>query len=76
MLARILTEPRNTVVKQYKSLLAMDNASLEISDEAIMALAKMAMKSKVGARGLRSVLVSIYVIYSFEQFFVIRFVFF
>jgi ATP-dependent Clp protease ATP-binding subunit ClpX len=44
------------MVKQYKKLLAMDSVELEFDDEALRALAKMALKRKTGARGLRAIL--------------------
>ena len=58
MLVRILTEPKNALLEQYKMLLAMDNVSLKFSDEALTAIAKLAMERQTGARGLRSILVS------------------
>lgn len=59
MLVRILTEPKNALLEQYKMLLAMDNVSLQFSDEALTAIARLAMERQTGARGLRSILVSI-----------------
>ncbi len=53
-LVRVLTEPKNALVKQYKKLLAMDNVKLEFEPEALRELAKMALKRKTGARGLRA----------------------
>lgn len=58
MLVRILTEPKNALLNQYKALLAMDNVSLKFSDEALTAVARLAMDRQTGARGLRSILVS------------------
>lgn len=57
MLVRILSEPKNALIAQYKALLAMDNVSLRFSDEALVAIAKSAMEKQTGARGLRSILV-------------------
>ena len=57
MLVRILTEPKNALLEQYKALLAMDSVSLKFSDEALTAIAKLAMERQTGARGLRSILV-------------------
>lgn len=54
-LRRILTEPKNAIVKQFKSSFAMDNVDLEFSDEAIDAIADTAIKQKTGARGLRAI---------------------
>lgn len=59
MLVRILTEPKNALLEQYKMLLAMDSVSLKFSDEALTAIAKLAMDRQTGARGLRSILVRI-----------------
>lgn len=55
-LVRILTEPKNAVIKQYKKMFKMDNVELEITDEAIVAIAEKAIKLKTGARGLKSIL--------------------
>jgi len=54
-LVRILKEPKNSIVKQYKALFAMDNVELDITDEALHEMAKKAIKLKSGARGLRSI---------------------
>lgn len=55
-LVRILTEPKNSIVKQYKKLLWMDNIDLNFDDDALKLIAKMANKNKTGARGLRGVM--------------------
>jgi len=55
-LMRILTEPRNALVKQYQKLLKLEGVELEIRDDALGAVAKKAMERKTGARGLRSIL--------------------
>jgi ATP-dependent Clp protease ATP-binding subunit ClpX len=55
-LVRIIKEPKNALLKQYKKLLAMDNVELEMDDEAIRAVARQAIERKTGARGLRSIL--------------------
>lgn len=55
-LVKILTEPKNALVKQYKELLNMDNAELIIEDDALVAIAKKAIERKTGARGLRGIL--------------------
>jgi len=57
-LVRILTEPRNALVKQYQKLLKLENVDLEIRDDALKAVAKKAMERRTGARGLRSILES------------------
>ena len=58
-LVRVLKEPRNSLVKQYKELLNMDSVELEITDEALHAIARKTIERKTGARGLRSVMESI-----------------
>jgi ATP-dependent Clp protease ATP-binding subunit ClpX len=55
-LIKILTEPKNAVVKQYHKLFQMEGVELEFRDEALRAVAKRAMERKTGARGLRSIL--------------------
>ncbi len=55
-LVHILTQPKNAMIKQYKKLLAMDDVELNFDDDALTALAKMALKRKTGARGLRAIL--------------------
>jgi len=55
-LIKILTQPRNALVKQYQRLLKLDGVDLEIRKDALKAVAKKAMKRKTGARGLRSIL--------------------
>ena len=55
-LVRILTEPKNALVKQYKKLFEIDNVELEFEPEAIKAIAKQAIERKTGARGLRSII--------------------
>ncbi len=54
-LRRILTEPKNALVKQYKKLFAMEDVALEFSDEVLEFIVDQAMEYKLGARGLRSV---------------------
>lgn len=54
-LKKILVEPKNAIVKQYKQLLKLDNVELEFDQEAIASMAKEAIKRKMGARGLRSI---------------------
>jgi ATP-dependent Clp protease ATP-binding subunit ClpX len=55
-LVRILIEPKNALIKQYKQLFAMEDAELEIRDDALQAIARKAMARKTGARGLRTIL--------------------
>jgi ATP-dependent Clp protease ATP-binding subunit ClpX len=58
-LVRILTEPKNALVKQYQKLLEMDNVSLEFNPEALEEIAREAIKRNTGARGLRAIIESI-----------------
>ncbi len=55
-LVSILSEPKNALVKQYQRLFEMENIKLEISPEALEAIAKKAIERKTGARGLRSIM--------------------
>lgn len=55
-LVKILTEPRNALVKQYVKLLELDGIALEFEDEALKEIAKQAITRKSGARGLRSII--------------------
>ena len=55
-LVRILTEPKNSLVKQYKSLLKMDKVDLTFTNEALEAIANEALERKTGARGLRAII--------------------
>lgn len=55
-LVRILTEPRNALVKQYQRFFEMEGVRLEFSEDALEAVAQLAMKKGTGARGLRSIL--------------------
>ena len=55
-LVRILTEPKNALVKQYQKLLALDNTELEFEPEALTAIAEKAIARNTGARGLRSII--------------------
>ena len=55
-LVKILTEPKNAVVKQFARLLAMEDAELEVRPDALKAIARKALARKTGARGLRSIL--------------------
>ena len=53
-LVKVLTEPKNCLVKQYRKLLAMDNVDLSFEPDALRALARNALARKTGARGLRA----------------------
>ena len=55
-LVRILTEPKNSIVNQYKKLFELDDVNLEFTDDALLAVAKIAKEQNTGARGLRGIL--------------------
>jgi ATP-dependent Clp protease ATP-binding subunit ClpX len=55
----ILTEPKNSLMKQFKKLFSMENVDLEIRDDALLEIAKKAIERKSGARGLRSIMENI-----------------
>jgi ATP-dependent Clp protease ATP-binding subunit ClpX len=55
-LRRILTEPRNALVRQFQKILTMDGVDLQFTKEALVAIAARAQTRKTGARGLRSIL--------------------
>ncbi len=56
MLVKVLTEPKNALIKQYKQLLAMDGVELEFTEDAIREIAREAIERKTGARGLRAII--------------------
>lgn len=56
MLVKILTEPKNAILRQYKKLLEMDEVLLEFDDSALEAIAQKAVEKKTGARALRSII--------------------
>jgi ATP-dependent Clp protease ATP-binding subunit ClpX len=58
-LVKILTEPRNAISKQFKKLFEMEGVELEIRQDALLAVARKALKRKTGARGLRTILESV-----------------
>ena len=58
-MVRILTEPRNSLVKQYQKLLELDGVELEFEDEALREIAQIAMRKNTGARGLRAIMENI-----------------
>ncbi|MEK9198948.1 ATP-dependent protease ATP-binding subunit ClpX [Ureibacillus sp. 179-F W5.1 NHS] len=57
-LVRILTEPKNALVKQYQKMFELDKVELDFEEEALLAIAKEAIERKTGARGLRSIIES------------------
>lgn len=58
-LVRVLTEPKDSIVKQYKALFKMDNVELDFTDDALRSVAQKTIERKIGARGLRSVVENI-----------------
>lgn len=58
-LVRIMTEPKNSIVKQYKALFKMDNIDFEFEKEALERIAELTIERKTGARGLRSIIESV-----------------
>ena len=65
-LVKILTQPKNSLIKQYKRLFEFENVELEFNDEAILEIARKAISKKTGARGLRSILENILLKTMFE----------
>jgi len=65
-LVKILTEPKNALVEQYKYLFNLDNVDIDFRDEALLEIAKQAMARKTGARGLRSIMENILMDTMFE----------
>lgn len=65
-LVRILTTPKNALVKQYQMLFKMDDVKLEFDDDALSAIVDTAMEYKLGARGLRSIMESLMTDYMFD----------
>jgi ATP-dependent Clp protease ATP-binding subunit ClpX len=65
-LVRVLTEPRNSLVRQFQHLLAMDGVALEFTPGALAAIARRAVDLGSGARGLRTVLEALMLDYMFE----------
>ncbi|MDY0117561.1 MAG: ATP-dependent Clp protease ATP-binding subunit ClpX [Sulfurimonadaceae bacterium] len=55
-MVRILTEPKNSLIKQYKKLFAIDNVELNFEEDALLLIAEKSIKRKTGARGLRAIL--------------------
>lgn len=55
-LIKILSEPKNALIKQYKALFSMDDVELEFSDEALSAIAQLTLEKETGARGLRAII--------------------
>ncbi|HAL19679.1 MAG TPA: ATP-dependent Clp protease ATP-binding subunit ClpX [Ruminococcaceae bacterium] len=65
-LVRIMTEPKNSIVKQYQALFEMDNIDLEFTKDALNKIADLTIERKTGARGLRSIIEGILQPFMFE----------
>ena len=65
-LIKVLTEPKNALVSQYSSLFGMDNVKLTITEDALHAVAKLAIERKTGARGLRAIMEEILMEWMYE----------
>lgn len=65
-LVKILTEPKNSLIKQYKKLFALDGVELNFTDDALEAIAKMAKEQQTGARGLRGIVENVLTDLMFE----------
>ena len=65
-LVKVMTEPRNSLLKQYQKFFQLEGSSLEYTREALTAIAKLALKRDVGARGLRAVVEDIMLDILFE----------
>tara|TARA_B100000941_G_C28051217_1_gene324605 strand:- start:132 stop:542 length:411 start_codon:yes stop_codon:yes gene_type:complete len=65
-LIKILKEPKNSLIKQYQRLFEFENVELEFKEDAVLEIAKKAIKKKTGARGLRSILENILLKTMFE----------
>ncbi|PAA66452.1 hypothetical protein BOX15_Mlig024128g1, partial [Macrostomum lignano] len=66
MLARILVEPRNALISQYKLLFGMDQCNLEVTQEALLEIAQQAQRRQTGARGLRAILEALLLVPRYE----------
>jgi len=65
-LIKVLTEPKNALVKQYQRLFELESVNLEFSEDALAAIARKAMQRKTGARGLRSIMEAVLLDIMFE----------
>jgi ATP-dependent Clp protease ATP-binding subunit ClpX len=66
-LVRILTEPKNALVKQYQALFALDDVELTFNDDAIREIAKKSLERKTGARGLRAIMENVMMDYMYDM---------
>ena len=58
-LMKILTEPKNAIIKQYQKLVGLDGVTLTVEEEAVREIAQTAIRLKTGARGLRTIIESV-----------------
>ena len=65
-LKRIITEPKNSILKQFKTSLKMDNVELDFEDGAVNAIADLAIEQNTGARGLRAIVENVMMDLMFE----------
>ena len=65
-LLRILTEPKNCLVRQYQALFAMDDVELTFDDEALQEIARKSLERKTGARGLRAIMENVMMDYMYR----------
>ena len=65
-LVKILTEPKNSLIKQYQKLMKIDNIELVFEEDAVKAVAQRSIQLKTGARGLRSVLENVMLDFMFD----------
>ena len=66
-LVRIMTEPRNALIKQYQYLFRIDGIDLQFEREALIAVAKKTLEAKTGARGLRSIIEKLLLEYMYDM---------
>ncbi|MBQ1243990.1 MAG: ATP-dependent Clp protease ATP-binding subunit ClpX [Clostridia bacterium] len=66
MLVRIMSEPKNALIKQYKYLFSIDGVELKFTEDALRALAQKTLKAKTGARGLRSIIEKVLLQYMYD----------
>ena len=66
-MVRILTEPKNAIIRQFKALFSLDGIDLQFDDEALKAIGREAKKRPTGARALRSIVEQVLQPYSFES---------
>ena len=63
---RILTEPKNSIIKQYETSFALDGIKLRFTDDAVNAIAEKSYEQKTGARGLRSIVENLMLSISYD----------